>query len=126
MGYLGWDLPPGCTHRHIEEAFGSEGPCEVCGVTNLDKCICPECDDCGSVGDLRCYEIHGLVRTHAQIAGYRFYEASADLDNCDQAVWAAELEIDRYGRKFRLLQALSNAQRQRTMSLMIYIACSSV
>jgi len=81
MGMFGWDLPPGCTHRHIDEAFGQEGPCEVCGQS-VDDCICPECPTCGSVGDPYCYcdgpaldrtswltrrDSHGLVRSFAQV-----------------------------------------------------------
>jgi hypothetical protein len=29
---FGWDLPPGCTQRHIDEAFGDGG-----GVTDLEE-----------------------------------------------------------------------------------------
>jgi len=27
----GWNLPPGCTQRDIDEAFGDYSVCEVCG-----------------------------------------------------------------------------------------------
>ena len=28
---IGWNLPPGCTQRDIDEAFGDDSVCEVCG-----------------------------------------------------------------------------------------------
>ena len=59
---FGWDLPPGCTTRHIDEAYGVEQPCDVCGK-NVDDCICPECECCGEVGQLKCYtDGHGTKR----------------------------------------------------------------
>ena len=51
---FGWSLPPGCTQRHIDEAFGGEAVCECCGH-NVDSCICPECPYCGAAGDPACY-----------------------------------------------------------------------
>lgn len=68
---FGWDLPPGCTLRHIEEAFGDEGPCECCGHDTAE-CICPECPTCGSTGDLNCYKEdggHGLNFNRQQLIG---------------------------------------------------------
>lgn len=73
---FGWDLPPGCTMRQIEEQAGDHIPCAVCGRWP-DDCICPECPDCHSVGDPFCYDIgHGsdqplLQRNEAQIIGER-------------------------------------------------------
>lgn len=29
MGLFGWDLPPGCTQRHIDEAFGGDPHAEA-------------------------------------------------------------------------------------------------
>ncbi len=57
---FGWDLPPGVSHRMIEEQYAS-GPCDVCGG-NVDagKCICPACIVCGAHGDPLCYRDHGL------------------------------------------------------------------
>ena len=52
------NLPPGCTNKMIEDHFGSDGPCDVCG-RSVDDCICPECPECGGVGDPRCYEGSG-------------------------------------------------------------------
>ena len=55
---FGWDLPPGVTQRHIDEAFGGdEGPCQCCGHDPAD-CICPECPICGEQGNPDCYKNH--------------------------------------------------------------------
>lgn len=56
---FGWSLPPGVTQRQIDEAYGQEGPCEVC-CKSTDLCICPECLVCGSQGDPKCYKKHNL------------------------------------------------------------------
>ncbi len=53
---FGWSLPPGVSTRDIENAYGEEGPCDMCGGTVDDTCICPECSICGSVGDPACYD----------------------------------------------------------------------
>ena len=89
MSKFGWDLPPGVTQRMIDEAYGHEEPCEVCGKF-ADECICPECPICGEVGRPECYGKipdslghglapiecgddfpHGLELTPEQIAGRR-------------------------------------------------------
>lgn len=69
---FGWDLPPGVTQRQIDEAYGQEGPCAVCGKS-VDCCVCPECPVCESQGDLKCYTHiragnpgHGLKLNRAQ------------------------------------------------------------
>ena len=67
MGLFGWSLPPGCGTLPGEEPVP---PCEVCGRdpegSSLEGgCICPECD-CGEVGNPKCYEEHGLIRTPEQ------------------------------------------------------------
>jgi hypothetical protein len=74
MGIFGWDLPPGCSHRDIEEACGGGNPCEVCGEFE-DDCICPECPECNSVGDPLCYKQHGLKRSENQIISLAWSEA---------------------------------------------------
>lgn len=56
---FGWDLPPGCTQRHIDEACGTEGPCDVCGLSASD-CVCPECPVCNVQGDPSCYPSLGI------------------------------------------------------------------
>lgn len=73
---FGWSLPPGVTSRMIDEAYGTETPCDVCGGwpdpgPGATACICPECPVCGSFGDPKCYrdehEVrHGLYRTKEQ------------------------------------------------------------
>jgi hypothetical protein len=51
----GFNLPPGCTSRMIDEALGLDTPCEVCGGLPEVDCICPECPECGAWGDPACY-----------------------------------------------------------------------
>lgn len=65
---FGWDLPPGVTHRMIEEQFGDDGPCECCGHDVTD-CICPECQVCGQTGNVTCYVSHGMTRNNQQLIG---------------------------------------------------------
>ena len=61
---FGWDLPPGCTHRMIDEAAGVEQPCAVC-CKLVDDCICPACDACGEQGNPACYTTgHENYRGH--------------------------------------------------------------
>jgi hypothetical protein len=56
MSHLfGWSLPPGVTGRMIDEAFGREEPCQVCGQWE-DDCVCPECPTCGEFGNPACYD----------------------------------------------------------------------
>jgi hypothetical protein len=110
-GIFGWDLPPGVTQRMIDEAFGIEAPCDVCGKS-VDDCICPECETCQSVGDPRCYDgvparrdptdavqltagvpSHGLDRTPEQIASFEAFKKAQDDE---AAMWAEqEAEADR-------------------------------
>lgn len=61
----GWNLPPGCTIRMIDEATGVGEPCAVCGQDE-DDCCCPECPICGGIGDQFCYEQHSLITTPQQ------------------------------------------------------------
>ena len=43
-------------------------PCETCG-NHIDDCVCPECQECGDVGNLMCYREYGLKYTAEQIEG---------------------------------------------------------
>jgi hypothetical protein len=52
---FGWSLPPGCTHRMIDEAMGVDQPCAVC-CCDVADCCCPECSECGEQGNPKCYE----------------------------------------------------------------------
>jgi RecJ-like exonuclease len=61
----GSNYPPGCSGPPDDE----EGPCLTCGATDLHKCICPECPDCGTAGDPECYLKHSLKFTPAQMDG---------------------------------------------------------
>ena len=60
MGLFGSDYPPGCHSTPFDEDY----PCAVCGGWDVDPrlakphapaCICPECPECGTVGDPKCY-----------------------------------------------------------------------
>lgn len=61
-GYLmtGLNLPPGCSVRDIDHAYGQETPCNVCGGWPEVDCICPECPVCQAFGDPACYD--GAIR----------------------------------------------------------------
>lgn len=65
---------------HPNDPAAEEGRCEVCGCYP-DDCICPECKECGSVGDLRCYDHHGLEMTAEQEQSKRFMDGLHDPDN---------------------------------------------
>jgi hypothetical protein len=74
---FGWSLPPGCTHRHIDEAFGIDRPCEICGGNpDANECICPECTVCGAYGDPYCYEKGHLTLNIAQYMQLKELEAA--------------------------------------------------
>ena len=58
MSKLGWSYPPGVTRLPWENV---QIICEVClgdpeeGDSSPSRCICDECDICGSAGDPACY-----------------------------------------------------------------------
>lgn len=58
---FGWSYPPGCNGPPDDYDL----PCAICGEFP-DNCICPECQECGGVGDPSCYLNHGLRRTEEQ------------------------------------------------------------
>lgn len=69
----GFNLPPGCS---VSDLPGNQpvGPCMCCGLDPesadpIFGCICPECDECGSVGDPACYPAHGLKYSVRQVVG---------------------------------------------------------
>lgn len=71
MGKFGWSLPPGCSFSDLP---GNEpvGPCECCGRDaevwgEPGGCICPECPQCGAVGDPECYAHHNLRYSVRQV-----------------------------------------------------------
>ena len=61
MGIFGWSYPPGCNSVPDDE----DVTCEICGEWEED-CICPECLECGDVGNPDCYLLHGMRRTEEQ------------------------------------------------------------
>ena len=70
MGKFGWSLPPGVSHRMIDEAYGVEEPCMCCGEWEND-CICEECPQCSEYGNPICYVKHGMKYTDEQLAGQK-------------------------------------------------------
>lgn len=89
---FGWDLPPGCTMRDIENAFGEESPCLICGRFS-DDCLCPECPKCFNFGDPKCYKEHGLVITDEQILGQRQIMLEEVLQKeLDEELYKAHME----------------------------------
>lgn len=62
MADFGWSYPPGCSGTPFDGDF----PCEICGGWPDKDCICPECPECGAIGDPYCYQEHGLLRSEEQ------------------------------------------------------------
>lgn len=97
---FGWDLPPGVTHRMIEEQC-EEGPCAVC-CRSVDLCICPECPTCEAQGDPKCYsdpvhgkENHGLKLNKEQaISRQKARVAFTKERLMDEEMYLAQLEGD--------------------------------
>ena len=88
----------------IDEAYGSEGPCECCGNDPAD-CICPECPTCGAQGDSRCYDApvnggHNLRYNRDQRIGraklkiYMLQQQIADEEQYIVALEAGVVELD--------------------------------
>jgi hypothetical protein len=97
MGIFGWSLPPGCSTLPGEE---QDGPCDVCGK-ELDDCICPECGECGDIGNPTCYVEHGLFKSQEQIDSLAEAEArwKANAKSWDEYAeyWDAyEMRIESY------------------------------
>ena len=65
---FGWSLPPGCTQRMIDEAYGDDRPCECCGYDPAE-CICQECPVCNATGDPQCYDKKAHSRYHHMAYG---------------------------------------------------------
>src|SRR5262249_46932882 len=128
---FGWDLPPGVTSRMIDEAFGGgDPPCEVCGMA-VDDCLCPECPQCGSVGDVRCYRSiacdrtkprgpydtdtgdHGLEFTPEQIeARERARAWEAEQARIDAAQGDAMFLDAVFGMQYRVVLAMGEIERE--------------
>lgn len=89
---FGWDLPPGCSQRDIDEAAGVNAMCAVC-ANYLDDCVCPECQECGEIGDPDCYKKHGMKLNKEQLLA-RSKRRIADLQDqiTDEGMYQAWLE----------------------------------
>jgi hypothetical protein len=133
-GIFGWSLPPGVTNRMIDEAYGREEPCEVCGQWP-DDCICPECPICGEYGRSGCYgkipapgllapyesgnELpHGLVRSAEQIElKAAFDKAQREIVEAE-ALWAdSEWLLDAFGIQARQVAAMTAIERDCWLTL---------
>ena len=100
MGIFGWSYPPGCNSVPGDEERG----CEVCWGIDIDPsrsregkraCICPECPECGSIGDPNCYKPvaeggHGLVLSDEQKNQKAAEEVHQKKMDEDMAKWAEE------------------------------------
>jgi hypothetical protein len=82
-GIFGWSLPPRCSTLPGEEP---DLPCVVCGK-EIDDCICPECQECGGIGDPQCYIDHGLVKTQEQIDSLAAAEAQWEANAAAEAAF---------------------------------------
>lgn len=80
--------PPGCSGTPFDEPCY----CELCGLPE-EKCICPECPVCGSVGDPDCYKEHGMVLTQEQIDSAKEQEAYWERLNREEGeFWANQAQ----------------------------------
>lgn len=75
-----------CPSRSVPH--DDEGPCDLCGNA-VDNCKCPECRECGSVGDPRCYQEHGLPFTQQQLLS-RCERLEFDLSQMAFVEWEQE------------------------------------
>lgn len=69
----GFNLPPGCTYKMLDDAMGVDsGPCECCGEAP-EQCFCPECPQCSEQGNPFCYaDYHEQDRRNIPNHGLRF------------------------------------------------------
>lgn len=98
---FGWDLPPGCTMRDIDEQAGVGEICEVCGYV-VEKCICAECPVCSENGNPNCYgdtvHAHGLEKSKEQQIGYakrQIAELKDQIADHEQFIAWAEDNLDK-------------------------------
>lgn len=89
-------MPPGCFSIPGDQ---HPGPCLVCGgdpegdISKEGACVCPECPQCGEVGNPVCYDAHGLTKTAAQIA------AAAKAEQEQKAILKSEQAFwDNFGK----------------------------
>ena len=96
MSKFGYSLPPGCGSLPGEE---DDRPCDVCGKFE-DDCICPECPNCGDVGNPKCYmpsdgnSTCGMTKSQEQIDSLAEAENKWAEDNQAHAEAEAEAEIE--------------------------------
>lgn len=68
-----------------------EGPCCICRKS-VDDCICPECPDCGTQGDKKCYLEHRVKLTKAQVIAWQEGEVALVRERANDAI-AGALEV---------------------------------
>ena len=107
MGKFGWSLPPGCSHRMIDESLGLNEPCECCG-SSIDDCMCKECPECGEYGDPKCYKDHGMKYSMEQLVGQKKLadeiEADRMADDAMYEEWKRNQEIEHEDEDFTILK----------------------
>lgn len=78
---------------------GNDPFCEVCGMDQeAEECICPECPNCGSIGDPSCYDPKakfpcGLVRSEEQIKSLKDAMDAAEAEaKAEAEYWEKQME----------------------------------
>lgn len=89
-GIFGWDLPPGCTQKMIDDQC-AEGPCAVCALP-VEDCVCPECPVCHQNGDPACYKNHGLKLNKQQV----IHRQEARIYQAELRVGEEKMVLDMY------------------------------
>jgi hypothetical protein len=120
---FGWSYPPGAANDPNAPYNQQDPPCAVCGQME-DGCICPECEECGSVGDPRCYTgpepwdhptpSHGMIRSEEQIASLAAAEAAWEADNAHENVMEEERMIATWMGEYH---AWGDIERECLMSI---------
>lgn len=52
---------------NVDKIFKQRRPECLCCLKDERRCICPTCPTCNRTGNFRCYQVHGLGGTHAQV-----------------------------------------------------------
>ena len=99
---FGWDLPPGVTHRMIDDAFGHEDPldCPVCSDgAEMDG---PDCEKCANVTCTKhgCIVCQDLEKQRPIPPGYaEGFAAEAKWVEEQEKFWAEEGAAQEEARK---------------------------
>lgn len=108
MSKFGWSYPPGAASDPYAPYNQSEAPCAICGEFE-DACICPECTQCGAIGDPKCYEydhhVQPMIRSSEQEYSLAWNEAhweqrsrcEAEAEALAQKHWEDALRAAEWG-----------------------------